>query len=60
MDDSGLGPGVLSNFEGVEVVPDKFSGVGLILRGADKKMGNTQRVEGLRWSFHAREVGAPR
>ena len=35
VNDSGLGPGILSDFEGVEVMPDKLSGIGLVLRGTD-------------------------
>jgi len=35
VNDSGLGPGILSDFERVEVMPDKLSGIGLVLRGTD-------------------------
>ena len=44
---SGLGPGILSDFKGLEIVPYEFSGVGFEFRGADEQVWDAERVEGL-------------
>ena len=49
----GLCPGVLADFEGLEVVPNELSSVGLELGGTDKDVWDAKRMEGLRRGFHA-------